>query len=89
MARRALDGNRRQGEVILLVATCTYAEPLLLDGYEGMKQREASNPVEDQPFLRMAFARVAKHLAQLYQETGRPALAADWRKKLAEYDAQK
>ena len=66
------------------------AEPLLLSGYEGLKQREdkiahASNPLEawrfpeeSQPWLKEAVRR----LVQLYEETGRPDQAAQWKKTL-------
>ena len=59
------------------------AEPLLLSGYEGLKQREdkiasADSPLElwrfpeeSQPWLKEAVRR----LVQLYEETGRPAQA--------------
>ncbi|HTS17438.1 MAG TPA: protein kinase [Verrucomicrobiae bacterium] len=67
------------------------AEPLLLSGYEGLKQREdkiarASNPLEvwrfpeeNQPWLKEAVRR----LVQLYEATGRPDQAAQWKKTLA------
>ena len=66
------------------------AEPLLLSGYEGLKQREdkiapASNPLEvwrfpeeSQPWLKESLRR----LVQLYQEMGRPDDAAKWKKTL-------
>jgi hypothetical protein len=66
------------------------AEPLLLSGYEGLKQREdkiasAGNPLElwrfpeeSQPWLKEAL----RHLVQLYEATGRPDQAAQWKKTL-------
>jgi tetratricopeptide (TPR) repeat protein len=66
------------------------AEPLLLSGYEGLKQREdkiahASNPLEawrfpeeSQPWLKEAVRR----LVQLYESTGRLDQAAEWKKTL-------
>ena len=53
------------------------AEPLLLGGYQGMQARKE----------RMAFAdhyhldRAQEWLVELYQAWGKPAKAAEWRKK--------
>jgi serine/threonine protein kinase/TPR repeat protein len=54
------------------------AEPLLLAGYEGMKQREVSIPPEGKPRLRETLER----LVQLYEATHRPGQAAEWKQKL-------
>jgi tetratricopeptide (TPR) repeat protein len=54
------------------------AERLLLDGYEGMKQREAKIPSEGKFRLTEAVER----LVQLYESWGRPEQAANWRKEL-------
>jgi hypothetical protein len=59
------------------------AEPLLLSGYEGMKQREIKIPLEGKPRLRETLQRVV----QLYEATNRPDQAAGWKRKLAEFDA--
>jgi eukaryotic-like serine/threonine-protein kinase len=56
------------------------AEPLLLSGYEGLKQREDKIP----PAGRARPQDALQRLMQLYEETGRPELAAEWKKKLAE-----
>jgi len=61
----------------------TEAEPLLLSGYDGMKQREGSMQWEGKFYLRDALQRVVK----LYEATERPAQAAEWKQKLAELDA--
>ena len=58
------------------------AEPLLLAGYEGMKQRETNIPPEGKVRLNETLQR----LAQLYDETGRPELAAESKKELAEME---
>ncbi len=55
------------------------AEPLLLSGYEGLKQREDKIPAAGSIYPRQALQR----LVQLYEETGRPKLAAEWKKQLA------
>jgi serine/threonine protein kinase/DNA-binding SARP family transcriptional activator len=55
------------------------AEPLLLKGHEGMKQRADKIPP-------VALARIPeslKRLVQLYEETGKKEEAAKWRKELA------
>jgi tetratricopeptide (TPR) repeat protein/tRNA A-37 threonylcarbamoyl transferase component Bud32 len=59
------------------------AEPELLSGYEGMKQREAKvRGGNGEPRLREALQR----LVQLYEATNRPEQAADWKNKLEEFD---
>jgi tetratricopeptide (TPR) repeat protein len=54
------------------------AEPLLLQGYEGMKQRLASIPTEGKVRLREALER----LVQLYEATGKKGDTAKWRQEL-------
>ncbi len=61
------------------------AEPLLLSGYEGLKQRENKLP----PWYKPLFKEAIQRLAQLDEETGRPEQAAGWRKKLAELETDK
>ena len=56
------------------------AEPLLLAGYEGMKEREAKIPPQGKPRLTEALER----LVQLYDAWGKPDEAAAWRKRLEE-----
>ncbi len=58
------------------------AEPLLLSGYEGMKQREDRIPADGKFQLKKALQR----LVQLYEATDRPDQAAQWNQKLAEFD---
>jgi eukaryotic-like serine/threonine-protein kinase len=70
------------GGTLLAQQKATEAEPLLLQGYEGLEQRAAKIPAVYQPRLAEALER----LVQLYEATGRPAEAAKWRKEL---DAQK
>jgi len=55
------------------------AEPLLVAGYEGMKQREAK--ISPQGKLRLTEA--LERLPRVYDEWGKPGEAAKWRKKLA------
>jgi serine/threonine protein kinase/tetratricopeptide (TPR) repeat protein len=54
------------------------AEPVLLSGYEGMKQREASIAANREVRL----AEALEHLVQLYDALGPKEKAAGWRKNL-------
>ena len=55
------------------------AEPFLLDGYRGMKAREASIPPQGNTRIREALAR----LVRLYEATGHATEAAAWQRELA------
>ena len=70
------------GDSLLGLNRYAEAEPLLLSGYEGMKQREDRIPTESKPRLKEALQR----LARLYEGTGRPEQAAEFRKKLETFD---
>ena len=59
------------------------AEPLLLSGYEGMKQRKKSIPPASQ--IRLADAQ--EWLARLYDEWGQPEKGDEWRKQMATGDS--
>jgi hypothetical protein len=61
------------------------AEPLLLSGYEGLNQQEDKLP----PRARTNLEEALQRLAQLDEETGRPAQAAEWKHKLAELGTDK
>src|SRR5262249_23631503 len=54
------------------------AEPLLLAGYEGMKQRADKIPANGKVHLNEALER----LAQLYEAWGKADKAAEWRRKM-------
>jgi len=54
------------------------AEPLLLQGHEGLKAREAKIPAPRKDSLASAAARIVK----LYEAWGKADKAAEWRKKL-------
>jgi eukaryotic-like serine/threonine-protein kinase len=54
------------------------AEPLLLTGYEGMKQREAKIP----PPGKVRLTEALERLVHLYEATGQKDKAEEWRKKL-------
>jgi serine/threonine protein kinase len=69
----SLVGQARYGE----------AQPLLLAGYEGLKEREAMIPASSKNRLPEALER----LVQLYDATGQKDNADEWRKKLGETNA--
>lgn len=95
MAREVLRIRRKQPDeaaLVGLLAPLTHvplaqnklaeAEPLLLAGYKGMKQREAKIPAVGKPNLKETLRR----LVQLYDATGCPDRAAEWKQKLAEFE---
>jgi len=55
------------------------AEPYLVQGYEGMKQRESNIPPAAKRYLKDSLERVI----QLYDDWGKKSEADEWRKKLA------
>jgi serine/threonine protein kinase/Tfp pilus assembly protein PilF len=57
----------------------TDAEPLLVSGYEGLVKLQSAIAASDRHVVREAGQRIAV----LYQEWGKPAQAAEWRRKLA------
>ena len=59
------------------------AEPLLLAGYEGMKEREAKIP----PLAKDRLTDALQRLVQLYEATGQKDKAEQWRKKVEEAKA--
>jgi non-specific serine/threonine protein kinase/serine/threonine-protein kinase len=73
----------RVGSNLLLQQKPADAEPLLLQGYEGLKQRQAPNPAQGKARLTEAVER----LVQLYDATGPKDKADEWRKKLEEAKA--
>jgi serine/threonine protein kinase/tetratricopeptide (TPR) repeat protein len=58
------------------------AEPLLLSGYRGMKERESKIQRQEKLLLKVAL----QSLVQLYDATGRPEQVAEWKKKLDEFE---
>jgi tetratricopeptide (TPR) repeat protein len=76
---RTFNARSMLGGALLGQKKYAEAEPLLLSGYEGMKQREVSIPPEGKPRLRETLER----LVQLYEATNRPGQTAGWKQKLA------
>jgi tetratricopeptide (TPR) repeat protein len=66
------------GAALLGQKKYTEAEAVLVAGYEGMTQREATMPPQAKDRLLEAIER----LVQLYEATAKPNEAARWRKKL-------
>jgi hypothetical protein len=79
---RTFNARSMLGGAFLGQSNYVQAEPLLLTGYEGMKNRAVTIPAEGKPRLSEALQR----LIRLYEATGRPDQAAEWKKKLAELD---
>jgi len=79
---RTFNTKSMLGGALLRQKKYSDAGPLLLAGYEGMKEREATIPVEGKPNLKEALER----LVQLCEATDRPDEAAQWKQKLAEFD---
>jgi hypothetical protein len=73
----------RLGGSLLAQKKYAEAEPLLLSGYEGLKQRENQIPANSKVCLKEA----GQRLAQLYEANGQTEKAAEWRKKFAESTA--
>jgi tetratricopeptide (TPR) repeat protein len=79
---RTFNARSMLGGALLGQKKCAEAEPLLLSGYEGLKQRQDTIPADGTVRLKEALQR----LVQLYEDTGRPDQAAEWKQKLAEFD---
>jgi tetratricopeptide (TPR) repeat protein len=54
------------------------AEVLLLSGYQGMLQRQATTPASN----RLKLGQAGERIVLLYQDWGKPEKATEWRKKL-------
>jgi eukaryotic-like serine/threonine-protein kinase len=77
----ALLGEAQQlqaSDAAAATAKLAEAEPLLVQGYEGMQQREASIPPEGKARLPEAVQR----LVDLYTALSKPDEAAKWQEKL-------
>jgi tetratricopeptide (TPR) repeat protein len=73
------------GEALTASQDYSAAEPVLLEAYEGLKQRAAQIPAEKK---RDGLPRAAGRLAQLYHAWGNKDEAARWRKESEELLAQ-
>ena len=75
---RTLNTKSLLGGALLGQKKYADAEPLLLAGYDGLKQREKTIP--PQGLVRLP--EVIERLVQLYEATGKKDDAAKWRKEL-------
>jgi len=66
------------GTILLAQKKYADAEPLLKEGYEGMKQREKTMP----PIAKVRLTEALERLVQLHDATGNAAEADRWRKEL-------
>jgi eukaryotic-like serine/threonine-protein kinase len=71
------DAKSMLGEALLDQKKYADAEPLLLSGYEGLKQHEAKIPSQEKIHRTKALER----LVQLYEAWGKNDKAAKWRKE--------
>lgn len=71
------DAQSMLGAALLDQKKYPLAEPMLVSGYEGMKQRQARIPAQDRSHLTRALDR----LVHLYEVWGKPDKAAEWRKE--------
>jgi serine/threonine protein kinase len=79
---RAFNTRSLLGYVLLVQKKYAAAEPLLISGYEGIRDRAARVQPGDKPSLHDALER----LVQLYKATNQPEKAAAWKAKLTEFD---
>ncbi len=68
------------GENLMAHKQYAEAEPLLISGYNGLRDREARIPAPNKPRLHKA----AERLIRFYEETAQPDKAAEWKQELAE-----
>ncbi|MGI8980216.1 MAG: tetratricopeptide repeat protein [Pirellulaceae bacterium] len=73
------------GAALLGQEKYTDAEPLLLKGYDGMKQREGTIP----PPARVRLAESLDRLIELYTATKKPDEVAKWQAERAKYSEEK
>jgi eukaryotic-like serine/threonine-protein kinase len=77
------NARRLVGAALLGQERYADAGPLLISGYEGMKQREDMIPAASKVNVKEAL----KNLVKLYEDEEQPEDAAKWKKPLAEFDA--
>jgi formylglycine-generating enzyme required for sulfatase activity len=80
---RVFDTRSLLGGCILAQTNYAKAEPLLVSGFQGMKQREEGTPANSKVRLKEAFER----LVQLYENTGRPERVAELRRELRTFQS--
>ncbi len=83
---KTFDTKSLLGAALLGQKKYSEAEPLLLAGYEGMKQREATIPP---PFKILHLIEALERLVQLYEATGNKDKAKEWQSTLTEAKGKK
>jgi serine/threonine protein kinase len=73
------------GAVLLAKQRYAEAEPLLLQGYEGMKQID----IAEHPAVKRRMTEVAGWIVRLYEATDQPAKARAWRNRLKARESRK
>ncbi len=73
-----LDAKSMLGEALMDQKKFADAEPLLLSGYEGLKQREAKLP----PEAKVSLTKALERLVRFHEARGHKDEAARWRKEL-------
>jgi hypothetical protein len=73
------------GGILLELKNYGDAEPLLIAGYEGLRQREPTLPAAGKTCLRNSIDRLVK----FYDATAQTEKAAQWKRKLAEFEPPK
>ena len=76
---RAFDCRARLGSILLAEKRCEEAEPLLLGGYDGLKQCKGTIPWG----MRGRLEETVDQLVTLYAKTGRRRKADEWQRKAA------
>jgi eukaryotic-like serine/threonine-protein kinase len=79
---RTFNARSMLGASLLGQKKYSAAEPFLLAGYEGIKQREAKIPSDGKIRLHEAIER----LVRLYDAADQPGKAAEWKQRLTEFD---
>ena len=74
---RTFDALSLMGSALSRQVKYAEAEPLLLSGYDGMKQRESTIPAPTK-----VLSRAVNRLVQHYESSGRSADAAVWKERL-------
>ena len=75
---RRYESQSMLGAILTAQKNYDSAEALLLSGYRGMLEREATI----RAFERVELGQAGKWIVQLYQDWGRQQKAAEWREKL-------
>jgi tetratricopeptide (TPR) repeat protein len=73
---RAFQTSCLLGEILMAQKNYADAEPLLIEGYDGLKQRKERIPAHN----RRCLTETGQYVIRLYQSTSRPE-EADWEKK--------